>query len=70
MELSFLKSLNMEKDCEFGELEKYKEVAKFLYDAKINQIKILENKITTNDWIKTKYFENHKFLTELNMMKN
>ncbi len=39
-------------------LEEYNELRK--------KNELLENEITTNDWIKTKYFENHKFLTELN----
>ena len=58
-ELAEIKNKNEENIKLFKKkLEEYNELRK--------KNELLENEITTNDWIKTKYFENHKFLTELN----
>ena len=59
LELAEIKNKNEENIKLFKKkLEEYNELRK--------KNELLENEITTNDWIKTKYFENHKFLTELN----
>ena len=58
-ELAEIKNKNEENIKLFKKkLEEYNELRK--------KNELIENEITTNDWIKTKYFENHKFLTELN----